>query len=84
MNAANEGSCPTVCSASVEQMMMECRRNGSGYSDACDADPRVMLEKLAWKDAATALRRVIDCVRRAEKHRKSYIPNYTLDTLSQK
>jgi len=62
-----------ISSSQIQQMIEECRGNGRGYRD--DQDPRISLEKLAWKDAATALRRVRDCVKRAETNRASYMPN---------
>ena len=65
-----------ICSADIQSLMEECRANGRGLRD--EQDPRISLEKLAWKDAATALWRVRDCVKRAEKHRESYMPNARL------
>ena len=65
-----------ISSSQVQPMMEDCRVNGRGYRD--DQDPHISLEKLAWKDAATALRRVRDCVKRAETHRASYMPNNSM------
>jgi len=67
-----------ICSAQIQQMIEECRANGRGFSMGDDQDSRISLEKLAWKHAATAMRRVRDCVARAEKHRASYMPNRSI------
>jgi hypothetical protein len=56
-----------ITSSQIDQMIEECRVNGLGLRN--DQEPRVWLEKMAWKHATTALRRVRACILRAETHR---------------